>query len=103
MNGFSGLIRACSGEAPKRYSGCVTRNWSIGALLATSTAAEGPLRRPARPDCCHSDAMVPGKPASTATSRWPMSMPSSSALVATTPSTSPARSPCSTSRRRSGR
>ena len=31
-----------------------------GALVATMTAADGPLRRPARPVCCHIDAMVPG-------------------------------------------
>ena len=49
------------------------------------------------------DAIVPGYPARTAMSRWPMSMPSSSALVVTTPSTSPERSPCSTSRRRRGK
>ena len=45
--------------------------------------------RPARPACCHSEASVPGKPASTTASRPAMSMPSSRALVAATPSSCP--------------
>src|SRR3990167_7660975 len=102
MKGLSGFTRACSGGVPNRYSGCVTMNWSSGALLATKTAAEDPERRPARPACCQSEAIAPGYPASTATSRWPMSTPSSSAFVETTPSTSPSRSPFSTARRRVG-
>ena len=53
----------------------------MGALVATMMAADWPVRRPARPACCHIEAMVPGYPARTAMSRWPMSMPSSSALV----------------------
>ncbi len=60
MNGLSGFTRACSGEVPNRYSGWVTMNWSRGALVATKMAAEGPLRRPARPACCQREAMVPG-------------------------------------------
>ncbi len=38
--------------------------------------------RPARPACCHSEARVPGQPASTTASRPLTSTPSSSALVA---------------------
>ena len=74
-----------------------------GALLATMIAADRPCRRPARPARCHVDAIVPGYPAITAMSSAPMSMPSSSALVATTARTRPSRSPRSISRRRSGR
>ena len=66
-------------------------NWSIGALLATSTAAERVVRRPARPARCQVAAIVPGYPASTETSSAPMSMPSSRALVETTARTSPSR------------
>ena len=58
MNGLSGFTRACSGGVPNRYSGWVTMNWSSGALVATKMAADGPLRRPARPACCQSDAIV---------------------------------------------
>ncbi len=57
---LSGLISACSGEASKKYDGCRTTNWSIGALLATRTAAERSLLRPARPARCHVAAIVPG-------------------------------------------
>ena len=46
---LSGLISACSGDASKKYDGLRTTNWSMGALLATSTAAERVLRRPALP------------------------------------------------------
>ncbi len=46
-------------------------------------------RRPARPACCHIAARVPGYPVSTAASSDPMSMPSSSALVEATASSSP--------------
>ncbi len=35
-------------------------NWSIGALEATSTAADRPDRRPARPARCQVAAIVPG-------------------------------------------
>ena len=45
--------------------------------------------RPARPACCHIEAMVPGNPVSTQASRPPTSTPSSSAEVATTPSQAP--------------
>ena len=72
-------------------------------ITDTMTAADWPVRRPARPARCQVEAMVPGYPAITQTSRAPMSMPSSSALVETTPRTSPARRPFSISRRRSGR
>ena len=77
-------------------------NWSSGELEATKTPTD-PDRRPARPSCCQVDAMVPGYPTSTAHCRLPMSMPSSSALVLTTPVISPLRSPASISRRCSGR
>ena len=46
-------------------------------------------RRPARPARCHVDAIVPGYPAITTASSDPTSMPSSSALVATTARISP--------------
>src|SRR6187431_3246285 len=57
---LSGLISACSGGASKKYDGFRTTNWSSGALLATRTAADLLLRRPARPARCHVEAMVPG-------------------------------------------
>ena len=43
------------------------------------------LLLPARPACCQKDARVPGYPASTAADSFPMSIPSSRALVATRP------------------
>ena len=56
-------------------------------------------RRPARPHCWRRLATVPGKVTEIAASRCPMSIPSSSALVATTPSRSPPARRCSISRR----
>ena len=90
---LSGLISACSGGASKKYAGLRTMYWSSGALLATSTAADRPLRRPARPARCHVQAIVPGYPAITHTSSAPMSMPSSRALVETTARTCPRGGP----------
>ena len=69
-----------------------------GTREATNTAQELPLRLPARPARCQLEAIVPGYPAMTATSSDPMSMPSSSALVATTPRIWPLRKPRSISR-----
>src|SRR6266568_4247809 len=74
-------------------------NWSSGAEEATSTAQELPLRRPARPARCQVAAMVPGYPALTTVSSEPTSMPSSSALVETTPRIFPSRRAPSISRR----
>ena len=51
------------------------------------------MRRPARPHCCRSEETVPGKPTEIAQSSEPMSIPSSSASVAVTPSSSPAHQP----------
>ena len=57
---LSGLMSACSGDASKKYDGLRTTYWSSGALLATSTAADCPARRPARPARCQVAAIVPG-------------------------------------------
>ena len=57
---LSGLTSACSGDASKKYYGWRTMNWSSGALLATSTAADRLARRPARPARCQVEAIVPG-------------------------------------------
>src|SRR5262249_38573199 len=57
---LSGSISARSGDASKKYDGLRTTNWSSGALLATSTAADRLVRRPARPARCHVAAIVPG-------------------------------------------
>ena len=76
--------------------------WSRGLSQATYMARDGRSRRPARPACCHSDATVPGKPRCRVASRRPMSMPSSSALVAATPRSAPDPSAPSTSRRSAG-
>ena len=76
--------------------------WSSASSLATSTARPCP-RRPARPHCCRSDAIVPGKPTEIAQSSRPMSIPSSSASVALTPSRSPSTRRRSISRRCCGR
>ena len=78
------------------------KNWSSASALATSTARPRP-RRPARPHCWRSDATVPGKPTEIAQSSRPMSIPSSSASVAVTPSRSPSSRRCSISRRCAGR
>ncbi len=85
-NGLSGLTTAASGVRRKSSSGCFAYHWSSWSSPATSTAAARRPVRPARPDCWRSDASVPGNPFSTTASRPPTSMPSSSALVAATPS-----------------
>ena len=86
---------------PSSVSGSRMKNWSSASSLATSTASPCP-RRPARPHCCRSEETVPGKPTEIAQSSEPMSMPSSSASVAETPSSSPAISRRSISRRCDG-
>jgi hypothetical protein len=53
-------MRAISGDRVKKYSGWWTINWSRGELEATSTAADLPDLRPARPALCQVEAMVPG-------------------------------------------
>ena len=77
--------------------------WSSGALEATSTASEAVCLRPARPARCQVEAIVPGYPAMTTASSPPISIPNSSALVATTARISPSRSLRSISRRSRGR
>ena len=57
---LSGLIRARSGEAPKRNSGWWARNWSRGSAEAMRTASAAARPRPARPACCRAAAMLPG-------------------------------------------
>ena len=64
------------------------KNWSSASSPATYIARPG-LRRPARPHIWRSEVTVPGKVTQSAASRSPMSMPSSSASVATTASRSP--------------
>ena len=76
--------------------------WSSASSLATSTASPCP-RRPARPHCWRSEATVPGKPTEITQSSRPTSIPSSSAFVALTPSSSPSSSRRSISRRCCGR
>ena len=56
-------------------------------------------RLPARPHCWRSEATVPGKPTERTQSSRPMSIPSSSAFVAETPSNSPSSKRRSISRR----
>src|SRR3712207_8844952 len=57
-------------------------------LFPYTTLFRSRPRRPARPHICRSDATVPGKVTQIAASSDPMSMPSSSASVETTPSRS---------------
>ena len=57
---LSGLMRPCSGEVSKRYSGCAARNWSMGADEQMSAERLVLARRPARPICCQVEAIVPG-------------------------------------------
>ncbi len=78
-------MTAGSGGRANTSSGWVISHWSSWSSPATSTTTDSSPSRPARPACCHIDAIVPGKPSSTHASRPPMSMPSSSAVVATTP------------------
>ena len=103
MNRLSGSTQPDSGEVPKKYSGWRRMYWSIGEEEATSTDRDTDARRPARPACCQVEAMVPGNPARIEASRPPMSMPSSRALVDTTPRMSPSRRPRSMARRSLGR
>ena len=65
-------------------------------------SAGAPLR-PARPNCCHSDARVPGQPAVITASRPLISIPSSSAFVVASARRLPERRRDSSSRRSSGR
>jgi hypothetical protein len=78
-------------------------NWSSGLLRAINMARLRPLRRPARPACCQVLAIEPGYPAMMQASKLPISMPSSRALVLTTPMTSRVRRPLSISRRKFGK
>ena len=100
---LSGSTWPDSGEVPNRYSGWRMTNWSIGAGEAIRIDNETLVVRPDRPACCQQEAMVPGNPAITDASSPPMSMPSSSALVDTTPRSDPSRSPRSIRRRSFGR
>jgi hypothetical protein len=68
-----------------------------------STAKESAPDRPARPARCHVLATLPGYPTRTAASNPPTSIPSSRALVDTTPTSSPENNARSISRRSSGR
>ncbi|MBK7369405.1 MAG: hypothetical protein IPJ04_16350 [Candidatus Eisenbacteria bacterium] len=79
------------------------RYWSTVSLYATSTTTLSEPLRPARPACCQMLASVGAAPISTAASSPPTSMPSSSALVLTTPRSSPLKSARSIARRSSGR
>ena len=90
--GLPGLLTAASAGRASSSSGWFARYWSSWSSPATSIPSPSP-RRPARPHCCRSDAIPPGKPTLIAQSSRPMSTPSSSALVATTPSRRPSVSP----------
>ena len=100
--GFAWSRIAASTRRPSSLSGSRMKYWSSASSLATSTASPCP-RRPARPHCWRSDATVPGKPTEITASSSPMSIPSSSAFVAETPSSSPSASRRSISRRCCGR
>ena len=89
--GFAWSRIAASTRRPSSVSGSRMKYWSSASSEATSTASPWP-RRPARPHCWRRLAIVPGKPTEIAQSRRPMSMPSSSASVADTPSSSPSTS-----------
>ena len=69
--------------------------------MRRASASSSP--RPARPHCCHSDARVPGQPATMTASRPLISMPSSSALVVATARSRPSRRSASRARRSSAR
>ena len=78
----------------------LAREELVERVVARRREPPGPRpRRPARPHCWRSDATVPGKPTEIAQSSSPMSIPSSSASVAVTPSSSPSTSRRSISRR----
>ena len=68
-----------------------------------STAAALRPLRPARPACCHKLAQLPGQPAISTASRPVMLTPSSSAVVAASPTRRPSLIAASRSRRSSGR
>ena len=61
ISGWSGAMRACSGEAAAKNSG-LPHDVLVERLaeLATSTPSAGRLRRPARPKRCQVAATVPG-------------------------------------------
>ena len=97
--------RRCGRGSPPRRAGRGTppgggRRTGRARRRRRRTCARPPRsRRPARPHCWRRLATVPGNVTEIAASRWPMSMPSSSALVATTPSSSPLARRRSISRR----
>ena len=102
--GLAGLMTAGSGGRVNT-SGRVGHEPLVELVVAGHEHGQRLLlaSRPARPACCQSEAMVPGKPLSTQASRPPMSTPSSSAVVATTPRSRPANSSASISRRSAAR
>ena len=86
---LSGAIRACSGIGRTDTPDARRDIGRADPAFVTMTATDAACRRPARPTCCQKLAMLPGYPNITHASSAPMSMPSSSALVATTPRTLP--------------
>ena len=101
IRGLEWSRMADSTRRPISASGSRMKNWSSASSLATSTARPW-LRRPARPHCWRRLATVPGNPTEMAQSSSPMSIPSSSASVAVTPSSSPSTRRRSISRRWAG-
>ena len=88
MSKVDGSKTVASTGWPSSTSGWVTRYVSSGSSRATSIPTASPAPRPARPSCCHSAARVPGKPAMSTASSPLMSIPSSKALVAASPTSS---------------
>ena len=89
-NGLSGLTTAASAGRSSSSVG-MARVPLVELVVAGDEHRRGAPAWCARPGptCWRIDASVPGKPLSTTASSEPTSMPSSSALVATTPPSSP--------------
>src|SRR5665647_200603 len=98
MCGLCRSMMASSTPRLRRRSGSRMKYWSRASWPATSTAQPCPVR-PARPQRWRRLVTVPGKPVTSDTSSVPTSMPSSSACVAITASSSWANRRRSMSRR----
>ena len=89
-------------DAPSEQRVGLPHEVLVERVLRRDQHRESRSRRPARPHCWRNDATVPGKPTEMTTSSRPMSIPSSSAFVDETPSSSPPASRRSISRRCAG-
>ncbi len=103
MWGFWRSIIAFSCGLSNKKRGLIMKYWSSGFWNAIKTTSESLCFRPDLPACCQIEIMVPGYPDIITASNVPILIPSSSALVVVTPTSSPVLSLCSMPRLSSAR